>query len=27
MYPEKYILSIEEKPETYSVNLTLQIDE
>lgn len=27
MYPEKYILSINEKPETYSVNLTLQIDE
>ena len=27
MYPEKYILTLEEKPETYSVNLTLQLDD
>jgi hypothetical protein len=27
VYPEKYILALEEKPETYSVNLTLQLDD
>lgn len=27
LYPEKYILKIDEKDETYSVNLTLQLEE
>ena len=27
MYPEKYILTVDEKPETYSVNLTLQLND
>ncbi len=27
MYPEKYILALDEKPKTYSVNLTLQLDD
>ena len=27
LYPKKYILKIDEKDETYSVNLTLQLEE
>ncbi len=27
MYPDKYILTLDEKPETFSVNLTLQLDD